>query len=67
MSNSTGNPLLGVHSLVWDEAQKLAGIDPDFHRNDLWNAIENGDYPEFELGVQIIGLKKMNLNWILIF
>ncbi|MBB5173348.1 catalase [Texcoconibacillus texcoconensis] len=47
-------PLLGVHSLVWDEAQKLAGKDPDFHRNDLWNAIEMGDYPEYELGVQVI-------------
>lgn len=47
-------PLLGVHSLVWDEAQKLAGKDPDFHRKDLWESIENGDYPEFELGVQMI-------------
>ncbi|HZG73029.1 MAG TPA: catalase [Chondromyces sp.] len=47
-------PLLGVHSLVWDEAQKLAGKDPDFHRRDLWEAIERGDYPEFELGVQMI-------------
>ncbi|MFS0674554.1 catalase [Ornithinibacillus sp. 179-J 7C1 HS] len=47
-------PKLGVHSLVWDEAQKLMGIDPDFHRNDLWEAIERGDYPEYELGVQIV-------------
>ncbi len=47
-------PLLGVHSLVWDEAQKIAGKDPDFHRRDLWDAIDKGDYPEFELGVQII-------------
>lgn len=47
-------PVLGVHSLVWDEAQKIAGKDPDFNRRDLWNAIENGDYPEFELGVQIL-------------
>lgn len=47
-------PILGVHSLVWDESQKLAGVNPDYHRSDLWNAIENGDYPEFELGVQII-------------
>ena len=39
-------PLLGVHSLVWDEAQKIAGKDPDFHRRDLWEAIETGDYPE---------------------
>jgi catalase len=47
-------PLLGAHSLVWDEAQKLAGKDPDFHRRDLWNAIETGAFPEFELGLQIM-------------
>ncbi|MFC4023425.1 catalase [Oceanobacillus longus] len=47
-------PKLGVHSLVWDEAQKINGKDPDFHRKDLYKAIENGDYPEFEFGVQII-------------
>jgi catalase len=47
-------PLLGAHSLVWDEAQQLNGKDPDFHRRDLWNAIECGAYPEFELGVQIM-------------
>jgi catalase len=47
-------PVLGIHSFVWDEAHKLAGIDPDFHRNDLWTAIENGHFPEFELGVQIL-------------
>ena len=47
-------PVLGVHSLVWEEAQKLMGVDPDYHRNDLWNAIERGDYPEYELGVQIV-------------
>ncbi|HMA44872.1 MAG TPA: catalase [Gemmatimonadales bacterium] len=47
-------PKLGVHSLVWDEAQKLAGKDPDFHRRDLWEAIEAGDFPEWELGVQIV-------------
>ncbi len=47
-------PVLGVHSLVFDEAQTLAGKDPDFHRRDLWESIERGDYPEFELGVQII-------------
>ena len=38
-------PVLGVHSLVWDEAQKLAGKDPDFHRRDLWEAIEAGRLP----------------------
>ncbi len=47
-------PKLGVHSLVWDEAQKLNGKDPDFHRRDLWDAIERGDYPEYEFGVQMI-------------
>ncbi|ALL67169.1 Catalase [Paraburkholderia caribensis MBA4] len=47
-------PVLGSYSLLWDEAQKLAGKDPDFHRRDLWEAIGRGDYPEFELGVQII-------------
>lgn len=47
-------PLLGVHSLVWDETQKLAGKDPDFNRRDLWEAIEKGDFPEYELGVQIV-------------
>lgn len=47
-------PLQGVVSLVWDEAQKIAGKDPDFHRRDLWQAIESGHYPEWEMGVQIV-------------
>jgi catalase len=47
-------PLLGVHSVAWDEATKINGKDPDFHRRDLWEAIENGDFPEWELGVQIV-------------
>lgn len=47
-------PTLGTHSLIWDEAQEIAGRDPDFHRRDLWENIEKGNYPEFELGVQII-------------
>jgi catalase len=47
-------PLLGVHSVVWDEAQKISGKDPDFHRRDLWEAIENGAYPEYELGIQVV-------------
>jgi len=47
-------PVLGVHSLVWDEAQKLAGKDPDYHRRDIWEAINLGEYPEYELGVQMI-------------
>ena len=47
-------PKLGKHALVWDEAQKLAGKDPDFHRRDLWEAIAQGNFPEWELGVQLI-------------
>ena len=46
-------PALGTHSLVWDEAAKLQGADSDFHRRDLWDAIEAGEYPEWELGLQI--------------
>jgi len=47
-------PVLGLHQVVWDEAQKISGKDPDFHRRDLWEAIENGDYPEWEFGVQVV-------------
>ncbi|HSP62240.1 MAG TPA: catalase [Pyrinomonadaceae bacterium] len=47
-------PLLGVHSVVWDEALKISGNDPDFHRRDLWEAIDSGAFPEWEFGVQII-------------
>lgn len=47
-------PVLGVHSVAWDEAQKISGKDPDFHRRDLWEAIEEGNFPEWELGVQIV-------------
>jgi catalase len=47
-------PLLGVHGLAWDEAQELGGRDPDFHRRDLWEAIEMGDVVEFELGLQVV-------------
>ncbi|MDQ1834791.1 catalase [Massilia scottii] len=46
-------PLQGTHSLVWDEAFKLRGIDADYHRRDLWEAIEAGNFPEYELGLQI--------------
>ena len=46
-------PKLGTHSLVWDEAVKIAGADADFHRRDLWEAIESGEYPEWELGMQL--------------
>jgi catalase len=47
------NPVLGTHSLDWDEAVKISGADPDFHRRDLWEAIESGNYPEYELGIQV--------------
>jgi len=47
-------PLLGVHSVAWDEAQNISGKDPDFHRRDLWEAIENGDFPQWQLGLQIV-------------
>ena len=47
-------PKLGVHSLVWDEALKLAGQDPDFHRKDLMEAIDNGAYPKWDFAIQTI-------------
>ena len=47
-------PKAGLHSLVWDEAQKLAGKDPDFHRRNLWESIEKGNFPEWELGLQVV-------------
>ena len=62
MVNATGKshfvkfhwrPKLGAQSVVWDEAVKINGADPDFHRRDLWEAIENGDFPEWELALQV--------------
>jgi catalase len=50
-------PLLGVHSVAWDEAQIISGKDPDFHRRDLFDAIEAGAFPEWELGLQVIDEK----------
>ena len=46
-------PKQGLQSVVWNEAVKINGADPDFHRRDMWDAIQRGDYPEWELGVQI--------------
>lgn len=46
-------PVAGTHSLIWDEAVKISGADPDFHRRDLWEAIEAGAFPEWELGLQV--------------
>ncbi len=47
-------PLLGVHSVAWDEAQNISGKDPDFHRRDLWEAIQSGSFPEWEFGIQVV-------------
>lgn len=47
-------PVLGMHSVAWDEAQKINGKNSDFHRQDLWNAIDSGQFPEWDLGMQII-------------
>ena len=47
-------PLLGTHGVAWNEAQKISGKNSDFHRQDLWDSIESGNFPEWELGVQII-------------
>lgn len=47
-------PTIGSAAVVWDEAMTISGADPDFHRRDLWEAIERGDFPEWELGVQVI-------------
>ncbi|AUN43120.1 catalase HPII [Tsukamurella tyrosinosolvens] len=46
-------PVLGCQSVVWDEAVKINGADPDFHRRDLWNAISSGEYPQWDLAVQL--------------
>jgi catalase len=47
-------PKLGVHSVAWDEAQRISGVDPDFHKRDLWESIENGMFPEWDFGVQLV-------------
>lgn len=47
-------PTLGMKSILWDEAQRISGCDPDFHRRDLWEAIDSGNFPEWEVGVQLI-------------
>ncbi|PBJ10175.1 catalase [Flavobacterium sp. ACN6] len=53
-------PKLGTHAVAWDEAQKISGKNPDFHRQDLWEAIEMGNFPEWELGVQVIPAEDEN-------
>ncbi len=54
------SPRLGTHSLTWDEAVKISGADPDFHRRDLWEAIEAGEFPEYELSLQIFTEEQAN-------
>jgi catalase len=46
-------PRQGLQSVLWNEAVKISGADPDFHRRDLWQAIESGDFPQWDLGVQL--------------
>ena len=53
-------PKLGMQSVLWDEALKISGADPDHHRRDLWNAIEEGNYPEWELAVQLFDEEFVN-------
>jgi catalase len=54
------NPIAGTHSLDWDECVKISGADPDYHRRDLWESIEAGVFPEYELGVQIFTEEQAN-------
>ena len=53
-------PELGVHSLVWDEALKIGGQDPDFHRKDLMEAIDAGQFPKWKFGMQLIPEEKQD-------
>lgn len=53
-------PKNGLQSVVWNEALKINGADPDFHRRDLWNSISNGHYPEWELGMQLFDEETAN-------
>ena len=46
-------PRQGMQSVVWNEALKINGMDPDFHRRDMWDAIDSGDYPQWDLGIQV--------------
>ncbi len=53
-------PKLGLQSVVWNEAVKINGADPDFHRRDLWTAIKTGNFPEWELQLQLFDQKFAN-------
>ena len=57
-SSSTGGPSSALQSTCWDEAVKIAGADPDYHRRDLFEAIAAGDFPEWEFGVQLLSQKQ---------
>ncbi len=46
-------PKQGMQSVVWNEALKINGMDPDFHRRDMWDAVDSGDFPEWQLGIQV--------------
>ncbi len=54
------NPVQGTHSMDWDECVKINGADPDFHRRDLWESIEAGAFPEYELGLQVFTEEQAN-------
>ena len=54
------NPVAGTHSLDWDECVKINGADPDYHRRDLWESIEAGVFPEYELGFQVFTEEQAN-------
>jgi hypothetical protein len=56
------NPVAGAHSVTWDEAVKINGANADFHRRDLWNAIESGAFPEWELGIQVFTVAEVHTN-----
>ena len=57
MSKFHWKPKLGMQSVVWNEAVKINGADPDFHRRDMWQAIQTGSSPEWELGLQLFDEK----------
>ena len=46
-------PRLGLQSVIWNEALKVNGADPDFHRRDMWDAIDAGNFPQWDLGIQV--------------
>ena len=57
-------PTIGNSSVLWDEALKISGADPDFHRRDLWESIDSGNFPAWELGLQIVDQETARIAWI---